>query len=178
MNSENRNAVPSGDGAAIGDETENKNVTPEKAPEFAMVGQYIKDLSFENPNAPKSLKGPGENPNMQIEINVNAQKVGDHTYEVELHFEAHGKNDAGVIYNLELVYAGLFRLVNFPDDALQPVLFIDCPILVFPFVRRLVNDLTQEGGFPPLRLEPINFAALYQQNLQKQQASNSAPKPV
>ncbi len=145
-----------------------------KGPQFTVIGQFIKDLSFESPNAPKSLQGPGSNPNMQIGVNVNARKIADDTYEVDLHFEAHAKNDEGVIYNLELLYAGLFRIANLPENALQPVLFIDCPGLLFPFVRRLVVDLTQEGGFPPISIDPINFAALYQQNLQNQQKNEVA----
>ena len=164
--------------------TDNGNGTPpptapggadgKQTPQFTVMAQFIKDLSFENPNAPKTLQGPGENPNMQISVNVNAKKVADDTYEVDLDFEAHAKNDAGVIYNLELVYAGLFKLANLPQEALQPVLFIDCPALIFPFVRRLVADLTQEGGFPPMAIDPINFAALYQQNIKKQGVANMA----
>ena len=166
MNTENGNgasahAAPAGPDGAPG-------------PQFTVVGQFIKDLSFESPNSPQSLQGPGENPGMQIGVNVNARKIADDTYEVELNFEAHAKNDAGVIYNLEMVYGGLFKIANLPENALQPVLFIDCPALLFPFVRRLVADLTQEGGFPPISIDPINFAALYQQNLQKQQQDETA----
>ena len=167
MNTENGSGVP-----ALA--SEQAGADKAQGPQLRIVGQYIKDLSFESPNAPQSLQGPGENPNMQIGVNVNAKKIADDTYEVDLNFELHAKNDSGVIYNLEILYAGLFNIANMPENALQPVLFIDCPAFLFPFVRRMVSDLTQEGGFPPMSLDPINFAALYQQNLKKQQEAQKA----
>jgi preprotein translocase subunit SecB len=145
-------------------------------PQINVLGQYIKDLSFENPSAPKSLREPGKNPNIQINFNVQAQSIGDNMYEVELRMEAQAKSDAGVLYNLELVYAGGFLLKNLPAEAIQPILFIECPALLFPYVRRLVSDMTREGGFPPLLIDPIDFAALYRQRLmQQQQEAGEAP---
>jgi preprotein translocase subunit SecB len=138
-------------------------------PQINVVGQYIKDLSFENPNAPQSLRTPGKNPNIQINFNVQAQSVGDNIYEVELRMDAEAKSETGVLYKLELVYAGGFVLKNLPDEAIQPILFIECPGLLFPYIRRLVSDMTREGGFPPLLLDPIDFAALYRQRLAQQQ---------
>lgn len=140
--------------------------------QLSILAQFIKDLSFESPNAPKSLQGPGENPKLQVNVNVHAIGQGDNMYEVDLNFEAKAASDAGVIYNVELVYAGLFRLVGVPQELLQPVLFIDCPTILFPYLRRIVSELSQEGGFPPLFLDPIDFASLYRQNagkLQQQQ---------
>lgn len=134
-------------------------------PQVNVLGQYIKDLSFENPGAPRSLRGPGKNPNIQINVNVQAQPIGDDVYEVVLSMEAAAKNEEGTLYNLELIYAGGFRLRNLPPQALKPVLFIECPALLFPFVRRLVADLTREGGFPPLLLDPIDFVALFRQRM-------------
>src|SRR5262249_14526229 len=121
-------------------------------PQINVLGQYIKDLSFENPRAPESLRGPGKNPNIQINFNVQAQGIGEDAYEVALTIEATAKNEDGSLYTLELIYAGGFRLRNLPQEALRPVLFIECPALLFPFARRLVGDLTREGGFPPLLL--------------------------
>ena len=141
-----------------------------------VLGQFIKDLSFESPNAPASLQGPGDNPKLEVNVNVQGRKQADDVFEVGLHFEAQAKNDSGVIYNIEILYAGLFRLTNIPENLLQPVLFIDCPAVLFPFLRRLVGDLTREGGFPPLFLDPIDFAALYQQNAVQAQSQAAAAK--
>lgn len=146
--------------------------TVQKA-QFNVLGQYIKDFSFECPNSPTILKGPGENPNLQISVNVNAEKMGDDEYEVVLSFEGHAKNDVGTIYNIELEYGGVFRLHNIPENALRPLLLIDCPALLFPFVRRIVSDVTRDGGFPPLNLDPIDFAGLYRANLEKESAGGS-----
>lgn len=140
-----------------------------KQPQINVIGQYIKDLSFENPNAPQSLREPGKNPNIQINFNVQVQSIGDNVYEVELRMEAQAKSETGVLYNLELVYAGGFVLRNLPAEAIQPILFIECPALLFPYIRRLVSDMTREGGFPPLLIDPIDFAALYRQRLAQQQ---------
>lgn len=133
------------------------------ARQLSVLAQFVKDLSFESPNAPKSLQGPGENPKLQVNVNVHAIGQGDDMYEVDLNFEANASSDSGVIYNIELVYAGLFRLTGLPQEMLQPVLFIDCPTILFPFLRRIVSDLTQEGAFPPLYLDPIDFTSLYRQ---------------
>ncbi|MGI9385267.1 MAG: protein-export chaperone SecB [Methyloligellaceae bacterium] len=132
--------------------------------QLAVLAQFIKDLSFESPNAPQVLQGPGENPKLQINVNVQATKRADDVYQVDLQFEAQAKSDDGVIYNIEIVYAGMFRLSNIPEDLLQAVLFVDCPTILFPFLRRIVADLTQDGGFPPLLMDPMDFAALYRQN--------------
>ncbi len=145
-----------------------------QAPQLAVLTQFIRDLSFESPNAPKSLQAPGANPKLELNVNVEATKRADDVYEVALHFEARGNSDDGVIYNIELVYAGLFRVTNVPEPALQGILFVDCPTLLFPFLRRIVAELSQEGGFPPLMLNPIDFAALYRRNAQ-QAAQQGAP---
>lgn len=147
----------------------------DKQPQINVLGQYIKDLSFENPGSPRSLRGPGKNPNIQINFNVQAQPIGDDVFEVVLTMEAAAKNEEGALYNLELVYAGGFRLKNLPQQALRPVLFIECPALLFPFVRRLVADLTREGGFPPLLLDPIDFASLFRQRLQQDETASAEP---
>lgn len=133
-------------------------------PQLAVLTQFVRDLSFESPSAPKSLQQPGGNPKLDLNVNVQATKRGDDVYEVALNFSARANSDDGVIYNIELVYAGLFRLTNIPENVLQGVLFVDCPTLLFPFVRRIVAELVQDGGFPPLMLNPIDFAALYRKN--------------
>jgi len=144
--------------------------------QLAVVAQYVKDLSFESPGAPQTLQGPGENPELKVGVNVQAGPRGDDVYEVVLNFEAHARSDAGVIYNVELAYGGLFRLHNIPQDVLQPVLFVDCPTILFPFVRRVLADVVRDGGFPPLMLDPIDFGRLYAQNLSRgQQPEQTQP---
>lgn len=143
------------------------------AAQLNVLAQFIKDLSFESPNSPGSLQGPGENPKLEVNVNVQGRKQSDNVYEVALYFDAKAINDTGVIYNVELVYAGLFRLTNIPEHLLQAVLFIDCPAVLFPFMRRIVADLTREGSFPPLFLDPIDFASLYQKNAAQQTGAQS-----
>ncbi len=144
--------------------------------QLAVVAQYVKDLSFESPGAPQTLQGPGENPELKVGVNVQAGPRGDDVYEVVLNFEAHARSDAGVIYNVELAYGGLFRMRNIPQDVLQPVLFVDCPTILFPFVRRVLADVVRDGGFPPLMLDPIDFGRLYAQNLSRgQQPEQTQP---
>jgi preprotein translocase subunit SecB len=126
-----------------------------------VAGQYIKDLSFENPNIGKLLKEPGDSPNLQLAINVNAQGVGPDLYETSIDFNAQATNEHGTVYELELVYAGLFKIQNIPQQALEPFLLVNCPSILFPFLRRIVADISREGGFPPLLLDPFDFAALY-----------------
>jgi preprotein translocase subunit SecB len=150
----------------------------QSAAQLNVLAQYVKDLSFESPNAPASLQAPGDNPTLEVNVNVQARKQGDDMYETALHFEAKAANPDNVIYNIELVYAGLFRLTSIPENLLQPVLFVDCPAMLFPFMRRLVADLTREGGYPPLYLDPIDFPSLYRQNAERMQAQGvTAPVP-
>jgi preprotein translocase subunit SecB len=147
--------------------------SPGQAPiQARVVGQYIKDLSFENPNVGRLLQGPGDNPNLKIEVNVNAKRMANDLFESAIDFKAHATNNAGVIYDLEMVYAGLFKVENMPEQALEPFLLINCPALLFPFLRRLAADLTREGGFPPLLLDPIDFAGLY---MRRQQQASGTP---
>lgn len=136
-----------------------------------VVAQYIKDLSFENPNIEKIIKDPGDQPNLQLSINVGAKGLGPSLYESSIDFHAHATNKNGEIYQLELVYAGLFRIENIPEQALEPFLLVNCPSILFPFVRRIAADLTREGGFPPLLLDPFDFGSLYlrrQQEMREQ----------
>ncbi len=142
--------------------------------QLTVLAQYVKDLSFENPGAPQSLQGPGQNPQLKVGVNVNAEPRGDETFEVGLHLEVHASNDKGVIYNVELLYGGLFGLRNIPQNLLQPVLFIDCPTLLFPFMRRVLADVTRDGGFPPLMLDPIDFGRLFAENVARDEAVQAA----
>lgn len=143
-------------------------------PSIQVVGQYLKDLSFESPGAPKSLKSPGNNPNLHVDINVNVVKLHDDAFESAIHLKGHASNDEGTIYVIEAVYAGAFEVKNIPDEALEPILLINCPTILFPFLRRIIADMTQEGGFPPLLLDPIDFANLYKQRQEKTSPTGNA----
>lgn len=139
---------------------------PENA-QFGVLIQFVKDISFESPNAPMSLQSPGENPQLEVNVHVQVAKLADEVYEVDLMFEAKAASDIGVIYNVEMVYATVFQVTNIPDEYLKPVLFVDAPTIMFPYLRRVVSDLTRDGGFQPLLLDPIDFGGLYQQNADK-----------
>jgi preprotein translocase subunit SecB len=158
----------------MADKGNGKTGTPATAPDdeaqqvgVQVVAQYIRDLSFENPNVDKLMEGIGETPNLNLEVNVNANAKGKDVYESAIVFKAVAANKLGTIYDLEVIYAGLFRLQGLPQEALEPFLLINCPSLLFPFLRRLVADVTREGGFPPLLLDPIDFAGLYMRRRQE-----------
>ena len=139
-------------------------------PQVNVVGQYIKDLSFECPDPTRFFRGVGKNPDLQIDFDVQVRDLQQDAFEVALSLEGQAKSDEGVLYNIDFVYAGAFVLKNLPQEAIQPVLFIECPALLFPFVRRLVADLSREGGFPPLLLDPIDFAGMYRRRAEMGQA--------
>lgn len=139
-----------------------------------VLNQYVKDMSFENPNIRKLMTGGGEAPSLKVEVNVNAERVDENVYESAIELKASATNNVGTVYVMETVYAGLFRIESIPDQALEPFLLISAPMTLFPFLRRLVADVTREGGYPPLLLDPIDFAGLYfrrQQELQAQQGN-------
>lgn len=159
----NGDGKPGGQGSAPA-EGERSQAT---GAQLNVLGQYIKDLSFESPAAPEVLQTPPPNPQLQVTVNVNVAAKSEENYEVVLNIEVHAKGDTGVIYNVELFYAGMFRLRGVPQNMLQPVLFIDCPAILFPFVRRVLADVTRDGGFPPLMLDPIDFGRLYAQNMSR-----------
>ena len=128
-------------------------------PAVQVLAQYIKDLSFENPGAPQGLT---QNPQIEFGVNLQARQNDGTNYEVELKLRIHATVQEKQLFLLELTYAGLFRLENIPEDALQPLLMIQAPHMLFPFARRIVADVVRDGGMPPLMVEPIDFAALYQ----------------
>jgi preprotein translocase subunit SecB len=174
----NGDGKPGGDSKPVGGTVSPQAAVPEgtapgTGPQLNVLGQYIKDLSFESPHAPQTLQSPPPNPQLQVTVNVNVAGQSEETYEVVLNIDVHAKSDVGVIYNVELFYAGLFRLRNVPQNLLQPVLFVDCPALLFPFTRRVLADVTRDGGYPPLMLDPIDFGRLYSQNLARGQGQAS-----
>jgi preprotein translocase subunit SecB len=145
------------------------------APQAGILAQYVKDLSFENPNAPGSLQMQGQ-PKIEINVNVNARAGGQDMYEVELKIEASARAaDSSLAFQVELLYAGLFRLTGAPQDAIEPFLVVEAPRILFPFARRVIADAVRDGGFPPLMLEPIDFGGLY---LQQLEGRGSGDQPV
>jgi preprotein translocase subunit SecB len=136
---------------------------PGAQPSFKILGQYLKDLSFENPNAPTSLAPQQTQPDINIAVNVNARNLGPNDFEVELHLDAKASGGEKVIFAAELLYAGI----------LHQAVLIECPRMLFPFARQVLADATRNGGFPPLMLDPIDFAAMYQQRI-RQQATATA----
>jgi preprotein translocase subunit SecB len=137
-----------------------------------VLGQHIKDLSFENPNVGKLQIQQGENPAVQLEGNVEAQRLGPDVFESSIAFTATASHSGGTIYVLELNYGGAFRLQNIPPQALEPFLLVNCPAMLFPFLRRIVADITRDGGYPPLWLDPFDFGALYLRR-QQEMAKNA-----
>jgi preprotein translocase subunit SecB len=125
--------------------------------------QYVKDLSFENPNAPRSLQPRQNPPEIGIQVNVNAKQMSPDDFEVSVTLEASATENDEVLFKLEVDYGGVFRLLNIPAEQVHPIVMIECPRLLFPFLRQVVADATRNGGFPPLYIDPIDFFALYQQ---------------
>jgi preprotein translocase subunit SecB len=149
---------------------------PGSQPSMRILGQYLKDLSFENPNAPASLSPQQTQPDINIAVNVNARNLAPADFEVELHLDAKATLEGKVIFAAELLYAGAFRLENFPPNMLHPAVLIECPRMLFPFARQILADATRNGGFPPLMLDPIDFASMYQKRMQQQQQQPVAAK--
>ena len=155
----------------------NGNGTPPEAappPQLNVLAQYTKDLSFENPNAPASLAPQQQQPAINIQINVNANNVGQDDYEVALSVEGKAENAGKVMFSFDLAYAGVFRIVNVPKENLHPLVMIECPRLLFPFAREIIATAVRDGGFPPLMLDPVDFVGLYRQNMERQAAEMQA----
>jgi preprotein translocase subunit SecB len=143
-------------------------------PRMQILTQYIRDLSFENIAAQKGVGSDGK-PEVKVQVNIDAQKRGEDRYEVALKLKVDSRIDSAEIFILELDYAGLFVIQNVAADQLHPLVMIECPRLIFPYVRRIVGDVTRDGGFPPLNLETIDFLGLYRAELARRKAAE--PKP-
>ena len=147
----------------------------ETAPSLNALAQYTKDLSFENPNAPRSLTPQEQGPQIGIQVNVNAKQMAEADYEVDLTLEGDAKTGEEVLFKFELTYSGVFRVRNVPADQLHPVVMIECPRLLFPFARQMVAEAVRNGGFPPLYIDPIDFVGLYRQKAAEAQAQGAPP---
>jgi len=138
-------------------------------PKMNILAQYVRDLSFENILAQKGVDGE-LNPEIQVNVNIDAKKrTTDKQFDVivKLRVDSKSKNTNNVLFVLELDYGGVFQIENIPDDQLHPYLLIECPRMLFPFLRRIVSDITRDGGFPPLNLENIDFLKLYRQEIER-----------
>jgi len=143
-------------------------------PAVGVISQYVKDLSFENPNAPAVFQWQGQ-PQIDVGFNIGNEQVGDEVYEVSLKINVVAKTEEKTAFQVELVYAGLFGIRNVPEDQLAPILLAQGPAMLFPFARRVLADAVRDGGFPPLMVDPIDFGPLFMQQaeLAAQQAAEA-----
>lgn len=140
--------------------------------------QYVRDMSFENMVAQKGISGSDVQPDIQVQVSLDARKrSAANQYEVSTKFKVTSKNKNGgeTLFLLELDYGGLFHIEGVPEDQIHPFLLIECPRLLFPFVRRIISDVTRDGGFPPLNVDNVDFLALYRAELQRRAAQQNAP---
>jgi preprotein translocase subunit SecB len=140
-------------------------------PSLNVLTQYVKDLSFENPNAPRSLTQQPAQPKINIQINVNAKPLADNDFEVELKIEGRAEMPTSFLFGFDLLYAGVFRIQNVPQESVSALIMIECPRLLFPFARAIIADAVRNGGFPPLMIDPVDFVSLYRQRMEQQQAA-------
>ncbi len=147
--------------------------------QMRVLGQFVRDMSFENIMAQKGAT-PDVQPDVQVQVNLDAKKrQADNQYEsaIKLNVTSKAKDGDAVLFVLEIDYVGVFHIENIPDDQLHPFLLIECPRMIFPFLRRVVSDVTRDGGFPPLNLENIDFLSMYRNELARRQAEQPAQKP-
>ena len=146
----------------------NGGQNPSDAPQAATIAQYIKDLSVESPSSPQVFQWQDQ-PQLDVQFNINVDRVSDEIHEVVLKIEVSARSDKGVHFLIDLSYAGLFALRNVPEEALGPFLLAEAPRLLFPFARQVIGEATVNTGFPPLLLDPIDFGNAYLQQVQAQQ---------
>lgn len=151
-------------------ETSAANLNGITQPALAINAQYVRDMSFENPNAPAIYlpQNQGDEPTLELMVNVQSRMMGDNIHEVILTLKATSKAGDKVGFIAELAYAGLFTTPALPEQQLRNLLLIECPRQLFPFARAILSDMVRDGNFPPLLLAPIDFAGLYQQNAEQQ----------
>ena len=157
------NPIPEGEGAGEAAQ-----------PQAATIAQYIKDFSAESPSAPQVFQWQGQ-PTLDVQFGIAGTKVGDDVQEVVLKIDVTAKSDSGTHFIIDLSYAGLFAFRNFPDEALAPFLLVEAPRLLFPFARQIVAETVQNLGFPPVLLDPIDFASAYVAQVEAQQAAQGQP---
>ena len=146
-------------------------------PQLNVLAQYVKDLSFENPNAPRSLQQQPQQqqPKINIQINVNAKPLAEHDFEVELKIEGRAEAPNTLLFSFDLLYAGVFKIQNVPQENVHAIVMIECPRLLFPFAREIIANAVRNGGFPPLMIDPVDFVSLYRQRMADQQPAPIPP---
>ena len=145
-------------------------------PQMRVLGQFVRDMSFENIVAQKGA-APDVQPDVQVQVNLDAKKRStENQYEtaIKLKITSKAKEGDAVLFVLEVDYVGMFHIENVPEDQMHPFLLIECPRMIFPFLRRVVSDITRDGGFPPLNLENIDFISLYRNEIARRQ-NQAAP---
>jgi preprotein translocase subunit SecB len=145
--------------------------TPNEPPKLRVVAQFIRDLSFENVAAQKGERMDGT-PEISVQVSLDAKKLSDDLFEVINKVKIESTSGGAKVFILELDYAGRFEISNVPDDQMHPFLLIECPRMIFPYLRRVVGDVTRDGGYPPLNLDNIDFLALYKQEIARRQAQS------
>lgn len=153
---------------------ENNGAAASAGPQMKIINQYIRDMSFENIAAQKNL-GNDLKPEVNVQVNLDAQKKQENGYEVALKLNVSAKSGEQDVFLLEIDYAGLFLIENLAEEQLHPYLMIECPRMMFPFVRRIARDVTSDGGFPPLNIDNIDFLALYRAEIQRRAAAEGKP---
>jgi preprotein translocase subunit SecB len=160
----------------MAEEQANNGAAEDDSPVFRMQKMYIKDFSFENPNAPGVFQAPNQEPSVEVNLKLNNKKLDDNHYEVALQITAKildkGNNDK-TMFIMEIEHAAAFLMKNIPEEHQEMVLGVDCPTLLFPFTRQIVSQISVDGGFIPFLMEPINFMALYQNSKQEAAAAQN-----
>ena len=139
------------------------------APALRVIVQYLKDLSFENPKAPDSFKYIGQPANTDFNIGMKAKQLDPNRFEVELTMSAHASSEEEPVFIVECTYAGVFELQNIPAEQMEMILYIECPRMLFPFARNIIAEAVRDGGYQQFLIEPIDFVALYQQQVRQRQ---------
>ncbi len=155
-------------------ETDGQAPQQQAQPQMRILGQFIRDISFENIMAQKGAPQDVQ-PDVQVQVNLDAKKrTADNQYEsaIKLNVTSKVKGGDATLFVLEIDYVGIFHIENVPEDQMHPFLLIECPRMIFPFLRRVVSDITRDGGFPPLNLENIDFIAMYRNEIARRQAEN------
>lgn len=159
---------------------ENGAAAPQAAPaqiKMSVLAQFVRDMSFENMVAQKGLSSGDVQPDIQVAVSLDARKrTQENQFEVIQKFRVTSKNKANgdTLFLLELEYGGIFHVENVPEDQMHPFLLIECPRLLFPFVRRIISDVTRDGGFPPLNIDTVDYMALYRQEMARRQQAAAA----
>jgi len=151
---------------------DNNNQTTDGLPQIAINGQYVKDLSFESPNSPASFVPQEEAPQISVSLNLEVKEMQNDLHEVIIHVSASAKSGETTIFIAELSYAGLFTLKNVEKEQKEGILLVHCPTILFPFARRVLSDVTRDGGYQPLMIDPVDFAGLYQQRKLNEHSAN------